>query len=30
MLDPKQSVLISGGAAGTEPIIGDQSEAWGI
>jgi len=30
MLDPKQSVLYSGGAAGTEEFFGAQAEAWGI
>ena len=30
MLDPKQCVLFSGGAAGTEQFFGAQAEAWGI
>ncbi len=30
MLDPKQCVLYSGGAAGTEQFFGAQAEAWGI
>ncbi len=30
MLDPKQCVLYSGGAAGTEEFFGAQAEAWGI
>ena len=29
MLDPKQCVLFSGGAAGTEKFFGAQAEAWG-
>ena len=30
MLDSKQCVLFSGGAAGTEQFFGAQAEAWGI
>ena len=30
MLDPKQCVLFSGGAAGAEQFFGAQAEAWGI
>jgi hypothetical protein len=30
MLDPKECVLFSGGAAGTEQCFGAQAEAWGI
>ena len=30
MLDPKQCVLFSGGATGTEQFFGAQAEAWGI
>ena len=30
MLDPKQCVLFSGGAVGTEQFFGAQAEAWGI
>ena len=30
MLDPKQCVLFSGGAAGAEEFFGAQAEAWGI
>ncbi|MBO4317288.1 MAG: hypothetical protein J5855_03290 [Mailhella sp.] len=30
MLDPKQCVLFSGGAAGTEQFFGSQAESWGI
>ena len=30
MLDPKQCILYSGGAAGTEQFFGAQAEAWGI
>ena len=30
MLDPKQCVLFSGGAAGTEHFYGAQAEARGI
>ena len=30
MLDPKQCVLFSGGAAGTEQFFGAQAEAWGL
>lgn len=30
MLDPKQCVLFSGGATGTEQFFGGQAEAWGI
>ncbi len=30
MLNPKQCVLFSGGATGTEQFFGAQAEAWGI
>ncbi len=30
MLDPKQCVLFSGGAIGTEQFFGAQAEAWGM
>jgi hypothetical protein len=30
MFDPRQCVLFSGGAAGTEQFFGAQAEAWGI
>ncbi len=30
MLSPKQCILYSGGAAGTEQFFGAQAEAWGI
>lgn len=30
MLEPKQCILYSGGAAGTEQFFGAQAEAWGI
>ncbi len=30
MLDPKQCVLYSGGAPGTETFIGSLAEEWGI
>ncbi|MBQ9537246.1 MAG: hypothetical protein IJU79_05595 [Desulfovibrionaceae bacterium] len=30
MLDPKQCILYSGGAAGTEQFFGSLSETWGI